>query len=578
VLSDFNASNFAGYLSNDEEFPQIDPTVPPFGQVMQVLMDKNSPYWKSSCDCCLIWTQPQTVSEHFNQLFTCQTGLPEKIIADVDEYCSVVLNAVKNHFSAVFLPIWVVPSNYRGLGLIDMTHRAGIRNAVMRMNLRLIDQLDQIPNVYALSTQRWVELAGANAFNEKLWYLAKIPFGNEVFKEAVRDIKAGLRGIHGAAKKIIILDLDDTLWGGTVGDVGWERLQLGGHDPIGEAYVDFQKALKSFKSRGVLLGLVSKNEEAVALEAINSHPEMVLRLDDFAGWKINWHDKAQNVAELIEELNLGVQSAIFIDDNPVERARVKDALPEVFVPDWPADKMLYRRALRSLSCFDTPTVSAEDAGRTQMYVTERRRSELKRSVGSYDQWLQKLQIAVTIEPLNDANLQRTCQLLNKTNQLNLTTRRLTAAELWAWSNESGRHVWTFRVSDKFGDSGLTGLISVEAENKRMRIVDFVLSCRVMGRKVEDIMLHTAIRHAHLTGAETVWAQYIPTPHNRPCFDLWKNSGFTYQENENTFLWQNPRDYPLPDLIRVEHERRGGSALQSNGDRNTLPPEFTTVHE
>jgi FkbH-like protein len=279
-----------------------------------------------------------------------------------------------------------------------------------------------------VGTANWVELTGGRAFNPRLWYLGKVPFGNELFKAAVRDLKASLRGIQGQARKLVILDLDDTLWGGIVGDVGWRKLVLGGHDPAGEALVDFQHELKALTRHGIVLAIVSKNEESVALEAIREHPEMILRKDDFANWRINWEDKAKNIAELTADLNLGLDSTVFIDDNPVERARVREALPEVLVPDWPEDKRLYPHALRSLDCFDKPAISEEDRRRQQMYVIERKRTELKIQVGSVEGWLQTLDLIVKTEPLNAANVGRLTQLLNKTNQMNLSTRRMIEQE------------------------------------------------------------------------------------------------------------------------------------------------------
>ncbi|GAH76368.1 unnamed protein product, partial [marine sediment metagenome] len=178
-----------------------------------------------------------------------------------------------------------------------------LKNTLMHMNLRLSDNLENVNNVFVLDAERWFQGVEADIFNPKLWYMGKIPYGNTVFKKSTLDIKSALQSIAGNAKKIIIVDLDDILWGGIVGDVGWKNLRLGGHDPIGEAFVDFQKALKTYKNRGILLGIASKNEESVALEAISSHPEMVLALKDFAGWRINWEDKALNIIELMKELN-----------------------------------------------------------------------------------------------------------------------------------------------------------------------------------------------------------------------------------------------------------------------------------
>jgi len=382
--------------------------------------------------------------------------------------------------------------------------------------------------------------------------MAKIPFGAEVFKEASRDIKSALRGLSGQAKKLIVLDLDETLWGGIVGETGWSQLRLGGHDPVGEAYVDFQRELKILRRRGVLLALVSKNDEAVALEAIRTHPEMVLRAEDFVGWRINWEDKAQNIADLIAGLNLGLDSVVFIDDHPTERARVRDTLPDVLVPDWPEDPALFRSALLSLRCFDAPAFSHEDVARTELYAAESRREELRTSIGSVQEWLHSLGIRVAVEELNAGNLARTAQLLNKTNQMNLATRRMTEPEILAWAGVGSRKLWTFRVADKYGDAGLTGILGIETGDDTVVITDFVLSCRVMGRKVEETMLSIAVDHARRLGLPRVAARYRPTERNRPCLQFFAESGFR-REDADTFTWPTSEDYPAPACIQVERQ-------------------------
>jgi len=400
-----------------------------------------------------------------------------------------------------------------------------------------------------LDAQKWIASVGPRAFSPKLWYLAKIPFANEVFKEAVRDIKAGVRGLSGRGKKLIILDLDETLWGGIVGEVGWENLVLGGHDPVGEALVDFQKELKALKNRGVLLAIVSKNDEGVALKVLREHPEMVLREEDLAGWKINWQDKAGNIVELVEKLNLGLDAAVFIDDNPVERARVREALPDVFVPDWPNDKLRYRQALLSLDCLDGGFISSEDRQRTEMYTAERQRSQLKGTVGSLEEWLKTLNTRLTVESLNDANLGRVTQLFNKTNQMNLSTRRMTSAELSEWASDEGRKVFAFRVSDKFGDSGLIGILSTEVRQETLEIVDLVFSCRMMGRNIEETMLSLAIEYGRARGLKKACARYIRTKKNKPCFDFLLNSGLV-RSSEDMFSWDLSNAYQSPPYIEV----------------------------
>jgi FkbH-like protein len=550
LISDFTIDNLAGLLNNDDEDPRLEAFTAPFAQAMPILLDGNHECWKKGYDVAVVWTRPQSVSEAFNALLSYNKVDIEEIFGQIDNYCSTLSN-LSQRVRFTFVPSWVLPLYHRGFGMLELQPLVGLTNILMQINLRLFENVANLSNIYALDTQRWVTLAGKKAFNPKLWYMGKIGFGNEVFIEAIKDIKASIRGLTGQAKKLIIVDLDDTLWGGIVGDDGWENLKLGGHDYIGEAYVDFQQALKSLTNRGILLGIVSKNEEQVALEAIERHPEMVLKRDDFAGWKINWNDKAQNIVELINELNLGLQSVVFLDDNPVERARVRESLPEILVPELPQDKMLYASTLLSLRCFDTPLLTREDLVRTQLYVSDRKRKDLQKTITSIDQWLKTLDIKVKIESLKASNLERVTQLLNKTNQMNLTTRRMTEAELTEWEKHDHHKLWTFRVSDKYGDSGLTGIVSVEIKDKKGRIVDFVLSCRVMGRKIEEVMVYRVYEYAKSVGLHELYANYLPTKKNKPCFDFWLRSGFTYDEEKNLFSWDMKNNYPQPDCVQIE---------------------------
>jgi FkbH-like protein len=550
TISDFNVNNFNAFLCNSEEQPAVCSIEVPFGQVHQLLVDRSAGCWTETPDCVVVWTQPQGVIQSFNRALKYEGVEPDVVLEEVEQFAELLVS-LKDRAWTVLVPSWVLPSYDRGLGLLDLRHNLGITNLLMRMNLRLSEKLDHEPNFFILNTHRWIEVSGYRAFNPKLWYMAKVPFGNCVFQEAAKDVKAALQAVGGKARKLVVVDLDDTLWGGIVGDLGWENLTLGGHDPEGEAYCDFQAALKALTNRGVLLGIVSKNEESVALEAINLHPEMMLRQEDFAGWRINWKDKAQNVADLVGELNLGLQSVVFIDDNPAERARVREALPEVFVPEWPSDKMHYRRALLELGCFDTPSLTAEDRERVKMYARERERKTSMEKVGSLEDWLHTLNVKVEVERINQGNLARAAQLLNKTNQMNLSTRRMTESELLAWGEAPGNCMWAFRVSDKFGSMGVTGLLSVEVGTTVARVVDFVLSCRVMGRKVEETMLATAIRHLQSRGVPNLYAKFLPTQKNMPCLEFLKRSGLRHQSSGHNFSWDTSIPYPYPEHVTVE---------------------------
>jgi FkbH-like protein len=549
LVSDFNLQNFAGYLANDPAYPALKPVSAPFGQPTETLLNRELPCWQNAADVAVVWTRPQSVVPAFNRLLAYEQVSLQKVLQQVDDFCSLLLN-LSGRVKYTLVPSWVLPSYLNLFGVLDMQTEIGLTNTIMRMNLRLAENLAKTANIHVLNTQRWTAAAGSQAFSPKLWYLGKIPFSNEVFKTAARDVKSALSGMLGHARKLIIVDLDDTLWGGIVGDAGWENLMLGGHHHIGEAYADFQHALKSMQNRGILLAIVSKNEEQTALEAIREHPEMVLRLEDFAGWRVNWQDKVQNIIELLTELNLGPQATVFIDDSPVERARVKERLPEVLVPDWPEDPLLYPAALLSLRCFDLPSLSREDMARTAMYLTENKRRELKKAVGSLEEWLARLSIRVQVEDLRPANLQRAAQLLNKTNQMNLSTRRMSEAELMTWTEQEHHRLWTLRVCDKFGDAGLTGIVSLEIQDDSAHIVDFILSCRVLGRKIEETMLAVAIDHARVLGAENVNVRYIPTAKNKPCLDFFKRLVPPFRQQGENFILDATQPFPVPGHVEL----------------------------
>jgi FkbH-like protein len=549
LISDFNLDVFAGYLENDSQMPKVSPTIAPFGQVVQVLMDGNMECWKQSHDVAIVWTRAEGVINFFRKAVEFNAVTIEQVLKEVDIYSGYLLRLMAR-VKILLVPAWTAPIGMVGYGVLERKPGVGLADLIMRMNLRLAENLNKEANVFILNSDRWLQLAGDEAFNPKLWYMGKIAFGNTVFKKSVCEIKSALMGLRGEAKKIILVDLDNTLWGGLVGEEGWQNLKLGGHDPIGEAFSDFQRALKSLTRRGILLGIISKNEEWVAMEAIDKNSEMVLKREDFAGWRINWSDKAKNILELMEELKLGLQSAVFIDDHPVERARIRDVLPEVLVPEWPSNEMFFKHYLLGLNCFDTPSISLEDRERKKLYQSELNRKELKKTLGSLEDWLKTLDMQIVVEEINEINRQRASQLFNKTNQMNLTTRRMTERELVDWVREKNRRIWTFHVSDKFGDSGLTGLIGIEYDKSEIKVTDFLLSCRVIGRKIEEAMLHIAAEYGRSLNLKRLTACYLATEKNSPCYVFWKQSGLKHDEKTNTFTWDLKKSYPRPDGFKI----------------------------
>ena len=550
VLSDFNSGNLAAYLSNDDEPPIVELSSAPYGQVETLLMDPSHPVWQTELDFVIVWTRPESVLGSFRDVLDYREVSAQQLIREVDEFAAL-LSALGRPARTVFVASWTLPPYLRGLGLLDLKSPLGIRGQLLAANARLVQRLQPEPSIFVFDAERWMSSAGRAPFHDRLWYAGKIPYANEVFIEACGDFKAALRALSGRTRKLLVLDLDGTLWGGLVGEDGWEALRLGGHDPEGEAFVDFQRELERLKRRGVLLAIASKNDEATALEALERHPEMILRPRDFVARRINWRDKAENIAEMVEELNLGLDSVVFIDDQPAERARVREAFPEIYVPEWPPDVLAFRKALLSLRCFDAAVSSAEDLRRTALYQDESERQKLKGRAGSLTEWLDSLAIRVQIEELGPPNVKRATQLLNKTNQMNLSTRRMSEAELLLWAQQAGHKLWTFRLQDRLGDAGLIGLASFEAVDvSSARLIDFVLSCRVFGRKIEETMVATVIRDLHGAGFRTLSARYLRTEKNAPCLEFLKVSGFR-TEDECLFSWDLSSEYALPKFIQVD---------------------------
>jgi len=240
-------------------------------------------------------------------------------------------------------------------------------------------------------------------------------------------------------------------------------------------------------------------------------------------------------------------------------------LPALFVPDWPSDKRLYPQALLSLDCFDRPSLTKEDRQRSRMSAVDRERKQSKIDLGNLEEWLATLNTSVRVEELNQANLPRAAQLLNKTNQMNLSTRRMSEAEFQAWVREKTRRAWTLRVSDRFGDSGLTGILTIEIDGLRATIIDFVLSCRVMGRKIEEAMLHVGINWARSAGVQEVYANYHQTGKNKPCYDFFEKSGLACRDG-NIFVWDAGQAYPLPPAIHLVHDD-GGTFAKKSAEEN-----------
>src|SRR5579863_47405 len=554
LVGDTTLDPLGRLLERDEQAPRLKTKAAPYGQIFQILLDPTHPSWTPQPDILVVWTTPQLTLPSFARLlrFEYESAQEEfdDALHEAEQFADAVLRAA-GRVGTVIVPTWVLPDYERWIQSLAWRHNTGAANLLARANLVLAEKFSAASNIFLLDAAYWHAAVTQPAYDPRMFAVAKILYSQPLYAKAAAEMKAVLRGAAGLAKKVVVCDLDNTLWGGVVGDDGAQNLKLGAPDPLGECFVAFQETIKALRSRGIVLAIASKNDETLALQTIEEHPAMVLRKADFAAWRINWNDKAKNLVELAEELNLGLDSFVFLDDSPQERDQVKQLLPQVFVPDLPQSPSNYAPFLTALACFETPSLGKEDFERTAMYQAERGRKEAMESMdlsGDVESWLKSLEIEVRAAPLRKESLPRAAQLLNKTNQFNLALRRLDEKSFWDWAQEPANSTYTFHVSDRFGDFGLAALASVEVKGTEARIVDFVMSCRVMGKKVEEALLGYTLGRAQAAGAERCVALPADGPRNQPAKGFFAAKKASAEDEA-----LDPARVAIPSQISVKEE-------------------------
>jgi FkbH-like protein len=415
-----------------------------------------------------------------------------------------------------FMPL--APSPNAILGAKSST---GIRRLCAEGNRALFQLSDELPNIHVLPLDDvFAQRPAANLTDARFYYLAKMRLGRDAVDDLAQACARRVLAFCGVRKKCIVLDLDNTLWGGILGEDGIENLQLADDGP-GKAFYDMQSALLEFYETGTLLAICSKNDEAQALKAIAEHPGMILRPEHFAAMRINWEDKASNLHNLASELNIGMDTMVFLDDSPFERAEVRRLAPFVTVPDMPTDASRYPAFVSSLPYFDALTATDDDRRRGAMYTHERQRKEFKHKAESLEDFLRGLDIRVDVAPADTLELSRLAQLSQRTNQFNLTTRRYSESEVAAFHRNESWRLYYLRAQDRFGDSGISGAAFVELQlsENRARLDSFFVSCRVLGRGIESAFLAGVIQELAAEGVRELLAEYLPTEKNRVAKDF-----------------------------------------------------------
>lgn len=379
-------------------------------------------------------------------------------------------------------------------------------------------------NVRPLPYRHMLERLGEeNAFSVKMWYMGKVLLSNEAQRRLCELLLERLETERRTAKKLLLLDLDNTLWGGLAGEHDIAPIVLS-EEHSGLAYKNLQRVLTQMQRQGVLLAIVSKNNEQDAMKLIEEHPHMVLRKDAFAAMRINWKQKHENILEIAGELNLGTDSFVFWDDNPAERELVRQLLPEVTVPEFPDKPEELAAAMTEVyrKYFQKPVVTAEDREKTAQYAANAARRRLEGTVSSFEEYLEQLEIVVTrVEP--QKHLERLTQLVNKTNQFNLTTKRYTQSGMAELLQDRKKKIYLYNVADSFGDNGIVAAVIVDLQEAVVE--EFVMSCRVMGKQIEYAIMEDVEKNLRELGLQTLTGIYVPTGKNRPVAELYESLGY-----------------------------------------------------
>lgn len=513
VLSNVNVNSIIRTLK--EEFEVYEPEG--YGNELLLLLNKNSGYYRFAPEVTFLWLDGMELLHHRTEKQEAEEA--------VGEWFDTLAQALPNEglFFISDIYLWGAETP-----LLENGERYFIEGLFRN---RLEAFCREHANAYVLPYGRLIaQLGEEQAYSSTMWYLGKIPFSQAMQKAMCGMMREKIELSARSSKKVLVLDLDNTLWGGLAGEADTEPLQLS-EEHTGLAYKNLQRVLKRMEEKGVMLAVVSKNNEADAFEIIDNHPHMVLRRESFVALKINWDRKADNLRMLAEELNVGLDSFVFFDDSPTEREQIKELLPEVTVPDFPekpgqlSETMvtIYRRYFEKLA------VTEEDKNKTAQYAANAKRSQLKQETADISSFLKQLQVRVEVMDAA-ANLERFHQLVNKTNQFNLTTIRYTREELIGYLGRTDKLIKLYRVTDKFGDNGIAGALIVDLSKEVPAIEEFVLSCRIMGRLIEHAIVDKLEQELMVRGFEKLQSRYVKTAKNEPVRMLFEELGYSVLED------------------------------------------------
>jgi FkbH-like protein len=489
-----------------------------------------------------LWYSPYSIDEKARQNF---------IETKFQEIKNLIRVFLKNSNSKFIISNFTIPtkSNY---GIFETKLKFGFQKMISKLNENLQNYVRNLDSVYLFDMNGFVSKHGENnVFDPKQFLFGDIKISLDFIPYLTNDLMGYVIATLGISKRCIVLDLDNTLWGGIIGEDGFDGIKLGS-DPAGKSFVEFQKCLLGLFHRGILLAINSKNNFDDAIKVIEEHPDMILKKEHFASIKINWNDKVSNLKEISNELNFGLENFVFFDDDPMNREFMKSSLSEVLTVDLPNDPSKYVKILEDMIEFNVLEITNEDKQRGLMYSQQRERKKSEYSSSNLEDFLKNMDLKITIQKANNFTIPRISQLILKTNQFNLTTKRYSLEDIQKISQNNNMLIGCVQVEDKFGDNGITAVFIVEKNGTKEWILDtFLLSCRVMGRQIEKSIISYIIKIAKQNGVDRIIATFIPTKKNQSIEKFLPDCGF--KKEKNFWLISINESFKEPNFIKVEEK-------------------------
>jgi FkbH-like protein len=543
-----------------------------YNRYFEDVLFENPDLWNFKPNIVLIHTTWHNISE-FPALLEAEAEIEARVRREMARFESL-WEKIHTELGAVIIQNNFDLPRLRPLGNLEASETFGSVNFVLRLNAEFASYARNhshllINDILYLSAQ----IGQAGWFRPSYWYSFHMALSPTASVALGHNVAAIVKSVYGKSKKCLVLDLDNTLWGGVIGDDGLQNLILGKDHPVGEAYLDFQRYVKNLRRRGVILAVCSKNDEENAKEGF-SHPDSVLKLEDFSVFKANWNTKCENIREIAAELNIGLDSIVFVDDNPAERAIVEEHLSEVAVPNVGSDVSVFAEVLEQERYFEVDKIVQDDLSRSAFYSSNVERSACQSQFSNYGDFLASLQMSAEIGSFRPVYLERITQLINKTNQFNLTTRRYTGGEVEAIAEDPAFLTLYGRLTDKFGDNGLVSVVVGQIVDEVLQIDLWLMSCRVLKREMEFAMFDALVEQCQLRGIRKIIGVYIPSKKNSMVAGHYASLGFSAMTgtSEGGEWWSY--DVPPTYSPRTRYIRRTGELLQApeTADSTSVPSE------